>query len=394
MKKRLFISIQYMEIGGVERSLLGLLGNLDYSRVEVDLFIYRHSGELMQFIPPMVNLLPEIPAYTTLTRPITQIVREGHLKIALGRLKAKRQSAQFGKRNTDGENYSIYQYVADATTPHLPKINDIVYDLAISFITPHNIVKDKINAKCKVAWIHTDYSNIAIDIKRELKTWGTYNHIAAISEDAKKAFISKFPSLSNKVMVIENILSVNFVRQQALLEQPKLDGEIKLLTVGRFCYPKALDQAVRICAKLVSVGFPVKWYAIGYGDENTVRNAIAECEMQDHFIILGKKTNPYPYIAACDIYVQPSRYEGKAVTVREAQVLGKPVAITAFNTSASQLTNGFDGLIVPMDIDGAARGIASLIENRPLQEEFCKNMAITDYGNSKEIDHIYSLIDI
>lgn len=50
--------------------------------------------------------------------------------------------------------------------------------------------------------------------------------------------------------------------------------------------------------------------------------------MQERVIILGKKDNPYPYMRACDLYVQPSRYEGKAVTVREAQLLGKPVVIT------------------------------------------------------------------
>lgn len=392
MKKRLFISIQYMEIGGVERSLLGLLDSLDYSRFEVDLFIYRHCGELMQFIPSKVNLLPEIPIYTTLTRPLSQIVREGYWKIAYGRLFAKFEAWRFNKRNNKDENYSIYQYVADATTPYLPSVNEIDYDLAISFIAPHNIVKDKVNAKCKIAWIHTDYSNVTVDVKRELKSWGAYNYIAAISKDAKKAFISKFPSLSDKVIVIENILSANFIREQSLLEKPKLDGEIKLLTVGRFCYPKALDQAVRICAQLVKNGMAIKWYAIGYGDEQTVLDAIEECDMQEHFIILGKKVNPYPYIAACDIYIQPSRYEGKAVTVREAQILGKPVAITAFNTSASQLIDGFDGIIVPMDIEEAALGIQHLIENKALQKEFCKNMATIDYSNARETELIYNLL--
>lgn len=381
-----------MEIGGVERSLLGLLDSIDYSRFDVDLFIYRHSGELMQYIPSKVNLLPEIQAYTTLTRPISEIVKEGYWMIALGRLYAKFQAKRFNKQNNNDENYSIYQYVANATTPYLPQVNDVIYDLAISFITPHNIVRDKVKAKCKIAWIHTDYSNVTIDVKSELKSWGAYDYIAAISDAAQNAFILKFPSLSDKVIVVENILSSKFVREQALLEKPKLDGEIKLLTVGRFCYAKAFDQAVRICAELIRNGAPVKWYAVGYGNKESIRKAIEECGMEEHFIILGKKTNPYPYIAACDIYVQPSRYEGKAVTVREAQILGKPVAITAFNTSASQLRDGVDGLIVPMSIEGAAHGIQSLIENKPLQEKFRKNMVITDYGNSKEVELIYDLI--
>ncbi|GAB6122636.1 hypothetical protein JCM30204_37850 [Dysgonomonas termitidis] len=160
-----------MEIGGVERSLLGLLDSIDYSRYEVDLFIYRHSGELMQFIPSKVNLLPEIPAYTALTRPIIQIIGEGYRMIALQRLIAKFQAWRFNRKDNKDENFSIYQYVASATTPYLPSINDTNYDLAISFIAPHNIVKDKIKAKRKVAWIHTDYSNVTIDVKEELQIW-------------------------------------------------------------------------------------------------------------------------------------------------------------------------------------------------------------------------------
>ncbi len=392
MKKRIFVAMQYMEIGGVERSLVGLLDALDYGRVEVDLFLYRHSGELMSMIPPGVNLLPEIAAYTTLTRPIARIVREGHLGIALGRLRARREARRFGRGGVKGENASVYQYVADATTPLLPDIGRGEYDLAISFIAPHNIVRDKVRARRKVAWIHTDYSNVAIDVAREGPVWDSFDTIAAISADARERFLDAVPVAPSKVVVIENILSVEAVRRQAALEHPRLEGEIRLLTVGRFCYPKAFDNAVRICAGLVAQGLPVRWYAIGYGDSAPIERAIAECGMEEHFIVLGKKANPYPWIAACDIYVQPSRYEGKAVTVREAQVLGRPVVITAFATSASQLRDGIDGVIVPIDTEGAARGIQALIENPAMLETVRQNCAATDYSNRAEVEKIYAML--
>ena len=60
---QILFAIHYLELGGAERSLLGLLESLDYSRVEVDLFVYRHQGELMPAIPPQVHLLPEIAEY-------------------------------------------------------------------------------------------------------------------------------------------------------------------------------------------------------------------------------------------------------------------------------------------------------------------------------------------
>ena len=47
MKKRIFIAIHYLEIGGAEMSLIGLLQSFDYSKVEVDLFVYRHQGEFV-----------------------------------------------------------------------------------------------------------------------------------------------------------------------------------------------------------------------------------------------------------------------------------------------------------------------------------------------------------
>ena len=114
--------------------------------------------------------------------------------------------------------------------------------------------------------------------------------------------------------------------------------------------------------------------------------------MEDNVIILGKKNNPYPYIKECDIYVQPSRYEGKAVTVREAQMLNKPVVITKFSTSRSQLKDGIDGIIVSLDNEGCARGIIDLIRDKNLQNKLIENTKENDYSNMKEVQKIYDKI--
>ena len=138
----------------------------------------------------------------------------------------------------------------------------------------------------------------------------------------------------------------------------------------------------------------MKWYLIGYGgDEPLIRQKIAEAGMQNHVIILGKKDNPYPYMRACDLYVQPSRYEGKAVTVREAQLLGKPVVITSYATSGSQLDDGVDGVIVPMDNAGCAAGIAALLRDSARMQLLSENCAKRDYTNGAEVEKIYALME-
>lgn len=168
----------------------------------------------------------------------------------------------------------------------------------------------------------------------------------------------------------------------------------RLLSVGRFSEAKNYDNVPDICRRMMEKGVDVKWFIIGFGgDEQLIREKIAEVGMQENVIILGKRSNPYPYIKACDIYVQPSRYEGKSVTVREAQMLCKPVVVTDYPTASSQIRNGVDGVIVPMDNEGCARGLAEVIMDKALQERLKEYLRTHDYGNEKEVEKIYHILE-
>ena len=136
----------------------------------------------------------------------------------------------------------------------------------------------------------------------------------------------------------------------------------------------------------------MKWYIIGYGDDTLIRQKIKDAGMENHVVILWKRDNPYPYIKACDIYVQPSRYEGKSVTVREAQMLCKPVVVTNYPTASSQIKNGVDGIIVPMDNDGCAKGLAKVILDKDMQKRLTDYLKTHDYGNESEVEKIYQLL--
>ena len=396
-KPRILILIHYLEIGGAEISLIGLLNAIDKAKYDVDLFVYSHQGELMQLIPDGVNLLPEIPKYSTLERPMKEVLREGYVDIVAARLLAKIRHRIYRRTHKiHGEDASIFQYVANCTTPLLPMVSEKEYDLAISFLNPHNICLDKVRAKKKVAWIHTDYTKININKHLELPYWSGFDHIASISEAATEAFVKIFPELAPKVIEIENILSPSFVQKRANGTAEEIEptsGVVNLLSVGRFCTAKNYDNLPFICKHLVEMGVDVRWYIIGFGgQEQLIREKIAEAGMEKRVIILGKRSNPYPYIKACDIYVQPSRYEGKSVTVREAQMLYKPVVVTSYPTASSQIENGVDGVIVPMDNRACAEGIKALIDDKELQNRIIEHLHTHDYGNESEVEKIYKLI--
>lgn len=388
--KNILIVSHGMEIGGAESSLLGLLSSIDYSYFNVDLFLYNRSGDLLKYIPEEVNILDENPKYASIASPVSTIIKNKALLVLFGKIIGKiKTKIEITKYNPKEDCYFSINNNHKFTHFFLPVISKKEYDLAISFLTPHYFVLKKCKAKRKIAWIHTDYSAVEIAPKSELKMWSKYDNIISISEKVSESFLKVFPSLNDKIEIIENIHPADFIKKRAeefqVTDEMPDDGFIKLLSVGRYCFAKNFDNIPEICKKIPNA----KWYIIGYGtDENIIKNKIHEFNMEDRVILLGKKENPYPYFKKCDFYVQPSRYEGNAVTVNEALILGKKVIISNYSTSSCQIDNGINGIIVPQDNDGCAQAITDYINNTDLQKRIENNVLNSDFSKSAEIEKL------
>ena len=391
MKKKVIIVAHAMRLGGVETSLIGLLQTFDYTEYEIDLFLYSRYGEFLKYIPKEVNLLPEKKHYSSFLKEFSQ----NSFWMKCFKLLAKLYTKIFILiNNIQGENFVYLLSIHRLSHWFLPKINSKNYDLGISFLTPHFTLAKKIKAEKKIAWVHTDYSKHELDIKNELKMWKHFDYIAAISQDSANTFIEKMPLLKDKLLVIENILPCTFVYSRSQKYEVKYNTNMtNLCTVGRFSFQKNFDSIPKITRYLLDRGLNVTWYLIGYGtDEDLIKSKIKQFDVEKNVIVLGKKLNPYPYIKACDIYIQPSRYEGKAVTVREAQMLAKPVVITHYSSATSQLEDGVDGVILPMDTFEFSRCLFTFIKNKDLQMHLSKNCKTRDFSNQSEIQKIYQLV--
>ena len=413
MKKRIFISIYYLQIGGAETSLIGLLNACDTEKYDVDLFVFNHSGEMMQYIPKSINLLPEEPMYAHMDGSLVKCLKDGYLSIALRRLWAqyryKSRTQRNGKQNQEG----VYTYIAKIVCPILPSLKKYgEYDLAISYIFPHQIVLDKVCAKKKICWLHTDYTKVGIDPVEELKVWSRYDYISSISQDVTKAFLSVFPSMIDKVIEIENIVPKALINTKASdisgvsKEFQRRNGETILVSVGRICEAKNYDNIPYVAKTLKELfakgsgptGAPAssngfKWYIVGPGNHDDIDVLIEALGVRDVVVFLGPSCNPYPYIKACDIYVHPSRYEGKSIVVREAQILCKPVIITNYPTAKSQIDDGVDGIICEMDNKKIAEAIYDLVMDKNKQQTLIDYLQIHDFAYLNEVEKIYKLID-
>ena len=385
-----------MEVGGVERSLISMLDNFDYDNHEVDLMLYSHTGDFMPLLNNKVNLLKEDRKYSTFRKSIVETFKQGNILLGSSRILARIFANLKGKINKTNE-YGVYQMqlMWKYALPFLPKIEK-EYDVAISYLWPHYFIAEKVKAIKKIAWIHTDYSTIETDVNLDLKMWDKFDHIIAVSEECKNAFLTKYPILKEKIKVIENITSPDFIKKMAKenIECIEEDNSFKVLSVARLSHAKGIDRAVKALKILHERGLTnIKWYVVGYGgDEEIIRKLIEENNLQESFILLGKKVNPYPYMKRCDLYVQPSRYEGKAVTVGEAQILGKPVMITNYTTAKSQVKEDFDGYICDSTIEGIADGIEKLFGDKALRDKLSCNCKKSDYKNFNELNKLYKLI--
>lgn len=398
MKKILIIHTS-MEIGGVETSLLGLLNAIDYKNYQVDLLLLNPIGDLMNLIPREVNILDKYKDYSMLTIPIRDVIKNKKYLIAmarlLGKIKANIDNIIMGKKCDLCYVTKLYSH--KIASKYLHNVSGD-YDLGISFIDPHYILQDKVSAKVKLGWLHTDFDRINVNKKVDFKMWKKCDYIVSVSEACKESFDKIYPKLKEKSIVIENILSPEYIIKQSMEADvsddiPKIPNTFNFCSIGRFCDAKNFDNVPTIARIIVEFGYSIKWYLIGYGsDEKKIRDKIKQENMDNNVIILGKKSNPYPYIRQCDFYIQPSRYEGKAVTVREAQILNKPVIITDYPTSKAQLEDKVDGIIVKKDNYECAKGIISFLNNKKLIKNITINTKNRDYSNKKEIDKIYEVI--
>lgn len=400
-KPRIFINMHYMELGGAERALLGLLYAIDTDKVDVDLFINQHTGPFMSLIPKNINLLPEIPAYSVIEQSFSVAIKKGQFGVVIGRLAAKLRYRSYFRRNKFENEGTATHFVMDSVIRFLPSLKRYGhYDLAISFLDPPHIVQDKVDAEKKVEWIHTDFSGGQFHYDTELtySRWSANDHIISISDDVTKQFVSAFPDLEDKIVKIENIIPRDLVLGQAKIgecvEYNAVQNDVvKLCSVGRLNHQKNFDNVPHIAALLKRRGLKFHWWIVGPGDVVYYEDIVKKEGVEDCVSFLGGRENPYPYMMNCNLYVQPSRYEGKAITVQEAQMLARPVIITNYATASSQIVDGEDGIICEMDNESIASTIMELASNKDRMHELGKRAAEMHKGNDDEVEKLYGLIE-
>ncbi|MFR7935379.1 MAG: glycosyltransferase [Clostridium perfringens] len=168
---------------------------------------------------------------------------------------------------------------------------------------------------------------------------------------------------------------------------------IKIITLARLTEEKRLDRVLNAAKRLKDTNIHFKWLILGEGKlENKLKLEIKKKNLKENIILLGLKINPYPYIKACDIYVQTSDLEGFGLAIAEARMLNKPVVTTRFDAVFNQMIHEKNGLVVDMNSEAVFNGIMRLINDESLRKNIIKYLENEKKGNVEEIDKFYKLI--
>lgn len=374
MMKKIIFCLQTMVRGGVEKELITILKKMDPLEYEVTvLLLYIQDESIVEEIPQWVKIINmdiNQQYFCGSTMGMTQArLKAGNVLEAI-LLPLKRVL----KIGTTHSNQSI------KSIPELTEKYDVAVCYHIHSPITLKYVAEKISATKKIGWIHNDFLTSGYPIQRLIPILSKYGKFVAVSQSVMDEFIQLCPSLSNIVFVVHNVLDENEIHKLAqsgeLEAEYAIDPRVKILTVGRFTNQKGFDLAIEAGRRLRNFGYSFCWYFIGWGpDEEMLRSMIDQYALNNCFVILGMRLNPYPYIANSDIYVQPSRHEALCLTVQEALILKKPIICTHFAGSDEQITNGRTGYIVPVgDIDALVERIAYLINHKKERERLSENL--------------------
>ena len=388
MKSILFMLIN-MNIGGTEKALINMLHELQKEKYKVTVLLLEKYGGFLDQIPDWVEV-----KYLSEYKNLKKYINEPPKKNVKELLSKKEYINAFNlflsyciSKLKDDISY-YYKYL-------LKDVSDLEeeYDIAVAYAGPMDFityfVANKIRAKKRVQWIHFDISKIGFNKRFAENMYSKFDKIFVVSEEGKNKLNLLIPSLSDKTEVFFNIISSTLIKNMAENEEGFNDNYngIRILTVGRLSREKGQDITISVLEKLLKQGYEVRWYCIGEGNmRKELEDMIKNKNLQDNYILLGSKRNPYAFMKECDIYVQSSRHEGYCITLAEARCFNNPIITTNFTGANEQIRNEKTGLIVNFNQDEMYKAIKRIIKDRELRDSIGNNLGKELIDTSGEIE--------
>ena len=371
MKKILFV-INTLGYGGAERAMLNLFTGLGSEKYKISLFVLTGQGELVHEVPEYVQLINDkYNDASVLTGEGRKVLMKNVLKAGIGKGLFVRRASYLRKnlRNMKKKGRVQPDKLCWRILSDGAPVQKDEYDLAVAYLEggATYYVADHVKAKKKAAFVHIDYGKAGYGRELDLGCYDSFDHIFTVSDEVKEHFLEVYPEYEEKLSVFHNMVNQDRIRRMA--EQGEdFDDDFngyRILTIGRLTEQKRYDIAIEALAQLKKIcDAPVRWYVLGEGElRESLEQQIRDSGLENDFLLLGVKSNPFPYCKQSDFYVHATGFEGKSIAIQEAQTLGKPILATDCSGNREQIEDGVDGRLCPLTPEDISKQLLWMIEH-------------------------------
>lgn len=377
MKKNIIFVSTALWIGGIESALVNLLNRIDYNKYNVTCLILYNYTDMTHRIPKECRLL-------IADRDTTVSFKEPYKYSELFHLIEKPQNASAFRLFV----WKVLCFLFKGLEAHLyakyikKQMAENRFDTAIIYsdVVSETVVKG-INADKYIMFYHHGAMRKVYHDKYGYKKSEKIVAVSQSQADALKVFR---PQYKNKIIAINNIIDVVDIKKRSKEETDIEFGKnnFNIVSCGRLSAVKGLNFAVEAVARLVEEGYTdINWYIVGGGPiEKEIKKQIATHKMEKHIFMLGMKNNPYPYMKKCDLFIQPSLFEGYSLSIMEAKILGTPI-LASYAAAGNQIENGVDGFLCDANTKSVYENLLILYKTREKLENCKKTLIDFDFDS-------------
>jgi len=375
--------------GGTNKSLENLLSLIDTDKYRVEVFAMEHYGPYKEMLSNC-TILPEDKWLSALIAHWADL--KGFAKIRSFVVKVLRKVCL-------KINFNIKDIIYKKALDRLVKNKNYDAVIAYSEGAPTAFIS-LLYHKNKITWVHCDYSSYMQLNKHpdEKKIYKSYKSIVCVSEYTKKVFYEIMPEMQSKVFAIHNLVNSEEIIVKSLkkIEDNRfVRCDFNIISVGRIDVVKRFDRIPEMAVALKKKGIKFIWYLIGSEGFGVAQARfeynIKKNKIENAFIWLGVKDNPYSYIANSDLLVITSESEACPYVLNEAKILGVPTITTNYGSAIEFIDNEINGIITP--IEAMVDEIEKYILNKKLYNVIKKHLQEYKYENKEIMDRVYLLID-
>lgn len=358
MRKRILIACNNLHIGGIQRSLANLLGEVS-DRYDVTLFLFYPKGEYS--VPKNVK-----------------IIRGNFFTRIMGMTQAEANRAGVPTRLWRGF-WTVFTRIfgCGAAFRALCAFQrlDGEYDAAVSFMQNsayrffyggcNEFVINCVKAKRKISFVHCDFEHYYGNNAYNRNFYKKFDTIACVSGACKDVFDRVCPDCADRSAVVHNCF--NFSEMRSMAEEfaaERTGGVTNIFTSARISEEKGIFRTIKIFADLKADGAKFIWRIAGGGAQ--LEKAVEMCRsygLENDIIFLGQRENPYPYFKGADLVLVPSYDEAAPMVFGEAAAFGTPILSTATISARELVEEKGLGTVCENSDEGIKNALRKILDN-------------------------------